>query len=54
MADKHGANEGYAGKGYPRAEYTGEARLEELWELMGFEQEGRSFYEQRMESVYDD
>ncbi|MCJ1342003.1 hypothetical protein MMC31_000183 [Peltigera leucophlebia] len=54
MADRYGADKEYAGEGYPRAENEGEARLEELWELMGFEKEGQLFYERRMESGYED
>lgn len=54
MADKYGADKDYAGEGYPRAQNGGEARLEELWELMRFEEEGRLFYERRMESGYED
>lgn len=53
MAHKYGADIGYAGEGYLRAENGGEARLEELWEFMGFDQEGRLFYEKRMESGYE-
>lgn len=53
MAHKYGANEDYAGEGYLRAENGGEARLEELWEFMGFDQEGQLFYERRMESGYE-
>lgn len=54
MAEKYGADKDYAGEGYPRAENGGEAQLEELWELMGFEEEGRLFYERRMESGCED
>lgn len=53
MAYIYGADVEYAGEGYLRAENGGEARLEELWELMGFDQEGRLFYERRMQSGYE-
>lgn len=53
MAHKYGVDIDYAGEGYLRAENGGKARLEELWELMGFDQEGRLFYERRMESGYE-
>lgn len=53
MAHKYGADVNYAGEGYLRTENGGEARLEELWEFMEFDQEGRLFYERRMESGYE-
>lgn len=53
MAYKYGADIDYAGEGYLRTENGCEARLEELWELMVFDQEGRLFYERRMESGYE-
>lgn len=53
MADRYGADKEYAGEGYPRAENGGEARLEELWELMAFDDQGRLFYERRME-IWDE
>lgn len=53
MAHKYGADVNYAGEGYLRAENRGEARLEELWEFMGFDQEGQLFYKRRMDSGYE-
>lgn len=40
-------------EGYPRAKSRGKTRLEDLLELIGFEQEGRSFYERQLVSGYE-
>ncbi len=48
MAWRFGAGEGYAGDGYPQTEDRGKASLGELWDLMGFEHDGKAFYERRM------
>ncbi|MCJ1460050.1 hypothetical protein MMC28_010429 [Mycoblastus sanguinarius] len=46
---KYGA-EGYAGEGYPHVEWNEGLRPEDLFELMGMEDEGRKYFEGRMKS----
>ncbi|MCJ1462923.1 hypothetical protein MMC07_001527 [Pseudocyphellaria aurata] len=48
MAKQFGAEEDYAGEGYPQAENLGRASLEELWTLMDFEQGGREFFRRKI------
>lgn len=54
MAKEFGAEEGYAGEGYPAAENMGGANLEELWGLMEFEEPGREFFKKRIEEFAEE
>ncbi|MCJ1262696.1 hypothetical protein MMC22_002566 [Lobaria immixta] len=49
MAKRFGAEASYAGEGYPQAENLGGAALEELWELMEFEELGQEFFRRQIE-----
>ena len=44
MAAKFGNDHGYAGDGYPHSSNSGNTQLEELWELMEFDEGGQEFF----------
>ncbi|MCJ1264982.1 hypothetical protein MMC22_004857 [Lobaria immixta] len=48
QAEKFGAEESYAGEGYPQAENLGGAALKELWEPMEFEELGQEFFKRQI------
>lgn len=48
MAEQFGAEESYAGEGYPQAENLGGVALKGLWELMKFEELGREFFRKQI------
>lgn len=48
MAEQFGAEDSYAGEGYPQAENLGGAALKGLWELVKFEELGREFFRKQI------